>query len=326
MQRQTIADEFLAETDSVDAQPAVDPSETFSGTWPFRARYSEAPGFRMHYVDEGEGPETLLLLHGEPTWGYLFRHQIPYWAQNARVIAIDHMGFGKSATPRDRTYWLQDHIDNLERFVVSNDLRNLTLVMHDFGGPVGMGLAVRHPHRIKRIVSVTGPTPLGQEDLPGRLMDNAATSPWFQWIMAANKAGTLEEVLGHLGYNILSTLKLNGFEHNEIITAPWLAAYAAPFPTPRYAAGAIGWAKGFAIGAHTFEEPDSDIVAELAKKPALALWGEADRTLHAEQFLPLFRQAFPEGDVRRLAGIGHYSPEDAPEEVGRLIARFIGAE
>ncbi len=304
--------------------PAVDPMETFAGTWPFQARYDTASGFAMHYIDEGHGDDTLLLLHGEPTWGYLFRQQIPLWARQARVIAVDHMGFGKSATPGDRTYWLQDHIDNLERFVVSQDLRDLTLVMHDFGGPVGMGLAIRHPDRIKRIVSINGPTPLGQTDLIDRLTANAAIAPWFQWILKAEADGTLENVLGQLDYNILSTLKLNGFERNEIITDTWLAAYRAPFPTPAQAAGAIGWAKGFATGAHVFETPDAAAAAELATKPALALWGEADRTLHADHFLPLFRQAFPEGRVHRLAGAGHYSPEDAPGDVGRLVADFIG--
>jgi len=305
--------------------PAVDAQETFAGTWPFRARYSDAAGFPMHYVDEGAGPDTLLLLHGEPTWGYLFRNQIPSWAQNARVIAVDHMGFGKSAAPRHRTHWLQDHIDNLERFVLANDLRDLTLVMHDFGGPVGMGLAIRHPDRVQRIVSVNGPTPAGQPDLVDRLVANASIAPWFQWIMKADADGTLEDVLGQLDYNILSTLKLNGFERNEIITEPWLAAYRAPFPTPRHAVGAIGWAKGFATGAHRFELPDSAVLAELARKPALSLWGEADRTLHADQFLPLFRQVFPAGEIRRLAGAGHYSPEDAPHDVGRLVAHFVDA-
>ena len=269
----------------------------------------------MHYIDEGHGNDTLLALHGEPTWGYLYRSQIPIWAQMARVIAVDHMGFGKSAAPDHRTYWLQDHIDNLECFVLAEDLRELTLVMHDFGGPVGMGLAIRHPDRIKRIVSINGPTPAGQPDLMDRLTANASIAPWFQWIIKAESEGTLESVLGQLDYNILSTLKLNGFERNEIITHDWLAAYRAPFPTPRHAAGAIGWAKGFATGAHKFEVPDAVTAAELARKPALALWGEADRTLHPDQFLPLFSQAFPAGAVHRLAKAGHYSPEDAPGEI-----------
>ena len=297
--------------------------ETFDGTWPFRARYSEAAGFPIHFVEEGRGPETLLLLHGEPTWGYLFRQQIPVWAAHHRVIAVDHMGFGKSATPQDRSYWLQDHIDNLERFVLAHDLRDLTLVMHDFGGPVGMGLAIRHPERIKRILSVNGPTPAGQPDLIERITANVAGAPWFQWILKAETEGVLRQVLGQLDYSILSTLKLNGFERNEIITDSWLGAYRSPFPTPVEAAGAIGWAEGFATGAHAFEQPDSATKAALAKKPALALWGEADRTLQAEHFLPLFSQAFPSGEVHRLPGAGHYSPEDAPDEVAQRVADFV---
>ena len=306
------------------AEPAVAAEETFDSTWPFRACYTDAPGFPMHYVDEGAGPETLLLLHGEPTWGYLFRKQIPAWARRHRVIAVDHMGFGKSAAPRDRTYWLQDHILNLERFVLALDLRRVTLVMHDFGGPVGMGLAIRHPDRIERVVSINGPTPAGQPDLVERLTANAAVSPWFQWIANAEAQGMLEDVLGALDFNILSTLKLNGFLRHEIINDTWLRAYRAPFPTRAHAAGAIGWAKGFATGAHEFETPDPATKAELARKPALAIWGEADRTLRADHFLPLFRQAFPGGRVHRLAGAAHYSPEDAPGEVARLVDDFLG--
>jgi len=307
------------------SMPALAADETFDGTWSFRARYSDAPGFRMHYVDEGVGPDTMLLLHGEPTWSYLFRRQIPVWAACHRVIAVDHMGFGKSAAPQDRRYRLQDHIDNLERFVLALDLHDLILVMHDFGGPAGMGLAIRHPDRIERVVSVNGPTPAGQPDLIDRITANVAVAPWFQWILMAEKKGVLEQVLGQLNFNILSTLKLNGFERNEIITDTWMQAYRAPFPTPAHAAGAIGWAKGFATGVHEFEDPDAATKAELAKKPALAVWGDADRTLHAEHLLPLFTQAFPNGHVHRLPDVGHYSPEDAPEAVARLVADFSAA-
>ncbi len=306
-----------------DQTPAIPAGETFDGTWPFKAHYSSAPGFKMHYIDEGGGSETMVLLHGEPTWGYLFRQQIPVWREHARVIAPDHAGFGKSATPRDRPYLLQDHIDNLEAFVLALDLREITLIMHDFGGPVGMGFSARHPERVKRIVSVNGPTPFGQPDLVDRLTANVGASPWFQWILQAEEKGILEEVLGHLDYNILSTLKLNGFVRNEIITDPWIEAYRAPFPTPAHSAGAIGWAKGFAIGAHRFEDPTPFAKAAIQEKPALAIWGEKDCTLHAEHFLPLFRQLFPNAPVHLLAAAGHYSPEDAPEEIAELLVDFL---
>ena len=308
---------------TLDPVPAVAADETFDGTWPFKAHYTSAPGFDMHLIDEGEGPETLLLLHGEPTWGYLFRNLIPVWSPHARVIAPDHMGFGKSATPINRSYWLQDHIANLEAFALDLDLTNITLVMHDFGGPVAMGLAARHPRRIKRIVSINGPTPFGQPDLVERVMANVAVSPWFQWILQAEERGILEDVLGHLDYNILSTLKLNGFVRNDIVTDTWMAAYRAPFPTPAHTAGAVGWAKGMATGAHQFETPDPAAKAVITAKPAIAVWGEQDRTLHAEHFLPLFEQLFPNGGVHRLPQAGHYSLEDAPDDVARLVLEFL---
>ncbi|HEY4249663.1 MAG TPA: alpha/beta fold hydrolase [Roseomonas sp.] len=302
----------------------IQPEATFGGTFPFAPHYSAAPGFRMHYVDEGpRDGEVVLCLHGEPSWGYLFRHLIQGLGATHRVIVPDHMGFGKSATPPDRSYWLQDHIDNLETLVLALDLTGITLVLHDFGGPVGMGLAARHPHRIRRIIAANGPTAFGQPDSLERATANARVSPWFRWIVAAEAKGTLEATLGQLGYNILSTLKLNGFENNAIITDDWLAAYAAPFADPADCAGAIGWAKGFATGAHRFEMPDAAADRAIRGKPALAIWGEADRTLQAEHFLPLFTALFPAAEVRRLPGVGHYCFEDAPEVITRLVADFL---
>lgn len=302
---------------------AIADNESFDNTWPFKAHYTSAPGFQMHYVDEGEGAENILLLHGEPTWSYLFRQQIPVWAHHSRVIAVDHMGFGKSETPADRSYWLQDHVDNLETFVLALGLADITLVMHDFGGPVGMGLATRHPERIKRIISVNGPTPLGQANLEEALMANAAISPWFQWIQHAEDENILEEVLRHLDDNILSTMKLNGFTRNEIVTDTWINAYAAPFPSPSQCSGAIGWAKGFATGAHRFEAPDGKTKKRIRQLPAQAIWGEQDRTLNSQHFLPLFTELFPDGIVHKLADAGHYSPEDAPAVIAELVTNFI---
>jgi haloalkane dehalogenase len=302
----------------------VRPDDSFGGSFPFAPHFSDAAGFRMHYVDEGpRDAQVVLCLHGEPTWGYLFRHLIPALSGTCRVVVPDHMGFGKSETPPDRSYWLQDHIDNLERFVLALDLDDITLVLHDFGGPVGMALAARHPDRIRRVISANGPTPFGQPDMVERAVANAGVSPWFQWILKAEADGSLEPVLGQLGYNILSTLKLNGFENNAVITDDWLAAYGEPFAHPADCLGAIGWAKGFATGAHRFETPDAAADRAIRAKPALAIWGEADRTLHAEHFLPLFSQLFPGAPIHRLAGVGHYCFEDAPDAIASLIADFI---
>ncbi len=296
--------------------------ETFRQTFPFTPHYSSAPGFRMHYADEGTGP-VLLCLHGEPTWGYLFRDLVHRFRGTHRIVVPDHMGFGKSETPADRSYWLQDHVDNLEALVLDLGLRDITLVMHDFGGPVGMGLAARHPELVSRVVSVNGPTPFGQPGLAEALTDNGRESPWFRWITRADRDGTLEEILGELPFTILSTLKLNGFENNRLISDTWLDAYGSAFPTRAESLGAIGWAKGFATGAHRFETPTSEARAVLAAVPALAVWGSADRTLNGRHFLPLFRAAFPNGLVAELPGVGHYSTEDAPDTVAALLGQFL---
>ena len=302
---------------------AINASENFNGTWPYKARYLDAPDFKMHYIDEGSGPETLVLLHGEPTWSYLFRQQIKEWSKRYRVIAVDHMGFGKSESPPNKSYWLQDHVDNLEHLVLALNLKNITLVMHDFGGPVGLGFAIRRPERVKQFISINGPTPAGQHDLIERIGNNVSKSPWFQWILKAEEDGSLETVLGQLNYNILSTMKLNGFERNEIISNDWITAYASAFPSPKYAKGAIGWAKGFATNEHYFAVPSPKVKNEISQKPAMAIWGLADKTLHADEFLPLFEELFQNGIVHKLPGVGHYSPEDAPSEITKLVINFL---
>lgn len=302
----------------------IQAKEAFDGTFPYEPRFNEAAGFRMHYVDVGPADAPVILcLHGEPTWGYLFRQLIGSLMGRYRMIVPDHMGFGKSETPQHRSYWLQDHIDNLERFVLSLNLRRITLVMHDFGGPVGMGIAARHPDRIDRVIAVNAPTPFGQASLMERLLANAAEAPWFQWILHAQSQGRLETVLGELGFNILSTLKLNGFENAGLINDTWLRAYGSRFTHPSDCLGAIGWAKGFATGEHRFEVPTAVAKREIQSRPALAIWGMADRTLGADHFLPLFEELFPSAAVHKLSGVGHYSFEDAPQTIATTINDFL---
>ena len=106
----------------------------------------------MHYVDVGEG-DPLVLLHGDPTWGYLYRHFLPPLARRARCIVPDHMGMGKSGVPAGPyPYQLRHHIDNLEAFILRLELRDITLAVHDWGGQVGLGFAIRHPSRLKRLI------------------------------------------------------------------------------------------------------------------------------------------------------------------------------
>lgn len=299
-------------------------SETFDGTFPFAPHFSTAPGFRMHYADEGAG-SVVLCLHGEPTWGYLFRGLVAGLADTHRVVVPDHMGFGKSETPPSRRYLLQDHVDNLEALVDDLGLTSITLAVHDFGGPVGLGLLARRPELISRVMTLNAPAPFGQPGLAAALAANAADSPWFSWVARAQREGRLEDVLGELGYHALSTLKLNGFQDNRVITPAWVRAYAAAFPDRAATLGALGWAQGFARDEHRFETVTERAREAAARIPALAVWGMRDETLHARHFLPLFREAFPQGLVSRLPEAGHYVLEDAPEAVLALVRLFLDA-
>lgn len=146
-------------------------AETFEGTWPFAPQFFTGSGFRQHYIDErGEGPETIVCLHGEPTWGYLYREFIPRLRRHGRVVVPDHMGFGKSETPQDRAYSIRDHVDNLEALLLDLDVRDITLVGQDWGGPIGTGFALRHPDRIRRLcymnTGVPGRPPAGTKTVP----------------------------------------------------------------------------------------------------------------------------------------------------------------
>lgn len=123
--------------------------ETFQGLYPFTPHYYSHQGLDIHYVDEGSG-EPLVMVHGDPTWGFLYRNFIPPLSQHHRCIVPDHMGMGKSAIPKERSmYRLEQHCANLEALLLHLDLYDITLVLHDWGGPVGLGFATRHPERIQ---------------------------------------------------------------------------------------------------------------------------------------------------------------------------------
>jgi haloalkane dehalogenase len=158
----------------------IDAEETFHGTFPFRPRFSTKPGFRLHYVDEGEG-EPVVCLHGEPTWGYLYRNFIPPLSRTHRVIVPDHMGFGKSETPPDRDYTLATHVENLELLVEELDLQDITLVLQDWGGPIGGAFARRNAGRVKGLFLMNTVVPIPVPEMQA-LLPALLESRWFRWI------------------------------------------------------------------------------------------------------------------------------------------------
>lgn len=305
----------------------IQEQETFSGSWPYSACYFTGSGFRHHYVDEGDASaaDTFVCLHGEPTWGYIYRNFIPRLSELGRVVVPDHMGFGKSETPQDRDYSAEDHCDNLDALLLSLDLSDITLIMQDWGGPIGTNFAYRHPERIRRVVYIDSFPRAGMPpptiDM-AQLMKDGAT-PWAEFFGSEE----FDPVMSHLGRSILSILKLIGFENNDVITDEWIRAYSAPFPTPEACKGAkafpldnLNQATWAYLAAPMQKE---GAVAALAAKPVLSLIGEKDRTLPASLAEAFLREVWPDAPFVTLPGVGHYAQEDAPDAIVAMIEQFV---
>jgi cis-3-alkyl-4-acyloxetan-2-one decarboxylase len=276
----------------------------------------------MHYVDEGDG-DPIVCLHGEPTWAYLYRNFVPTLGKRHRVIVPDHMGFGKSETPADREYTLSTHVDNLEALLLELDLREVTLVMQDWGGPIGGGFALRHPDRVKRLCLLNTVVPL-RLSIEQELFPRNADSDWFRWVRRAHEDGSLEEVLGNLGVTVLSVMKLLGFENSAVADQTWIDAYSAHFQTKPDCIGAINFPLDFVTGKWArFQGGGQDEIAAVRRKPAMLAEGLRDRAILPAIVIGHFRAAFPEGSIVELAATGHFCQEDQPALLVALIEQFI---
>ena len=293
--------------------------ETFDGTFPFAPHFTVAPGFRMHYVDEGSG-QPIVLIHGEPTWAYLYRKFIPELARHFRVIAPDNMGFGKSETPADADYTVGRHARNLGNLIEELDLRDITLVMQDWGGPIGAVVASRYPDRMRRFVAMN--TIFGTD----RNVREERLTPWFAAIKEMEDSGQLEAVLGNLKYLVGGIMMTLGIQRRDVVTDTWLRAYAAAFTTLDECRAAIAFPLE---GLHS-DRIRGTLAAALpvlfklgqAGVPALMIEGMQDRAIWPHVAIAGFRAFFPQGTVHELPGAGHFIQEDAPEIVVPLIQEF----
>ena len=195
------------------------PDERFAGLpgWPYAPQYLQIDGLRMHYVDEGprDAAVTALCLHGQPSWSYLYRKMIPVFAAaGVRVVAPDWFGFGRSDKPEDDAWYTFDrHRDSMLRFIEQMDLRNVLLVVQDWGGLLGLTLPLQQPERTTRLLVMN--TGLGT---------GTVTEGFKQWRAYANSQPDMA----------IGKLFLRG---NPGMTAEEAAAYDAPFPDVRYKAG-----------------------------------------------------------------------------------------
>lgn len=298
-------------------------NETFNGTFPFAPHFTTKPGFQMHYVDEGAG-EPIVCLHGEPTWGYLYRKFIPPLSATHRLIVPDQMGFGKSETPQDREYTYLSHVQNLEALLNAElDVQDLTLVLQDWGGLIGGAYALRNPERVKRLFIMNTILPIYEPGTEER-MAASFDSRWFRWIKSAIQDDSLSVVLGSLSVTVLSMMKLIGFENLAQVDDTWVAAYSAAFGTREECKGAIEFPIDIFTGrAKLFEVGNAAAIAAIKKKPAMMAEGMRDQALPARATIDQFKAQFPTAPVVELPQAGHFCQEDAPETLVALIQQFI---
>jgi len=284
------------------------PDERFAGLpdWPFSPRYTTADGLQIHYVEEGEG-DPILLLHGEPTWGFLYRKLIPRLAAVGRVVVPDLLGFGRSDKPVAREWYSYDaHFASLERFALELDVREAALVVHDWGGPLGLRLAVEHPERVARLVILNTGVGVG-----------APSDDWLLFRELVRRAG-------------------DDFTPSRLVQASCvtrlddevLRGYDAPFPEPAAKAGVLAFPE--LVPTEPGHPSAAAMVAvreSLARweRPTLVLFSDSDRVFspaHAERLAANIPGALP---AEIVEGAGHFLQEDRGEEIAERIARFVRA-
>jgi haloalkane dehalogenase len=282
--------------------PWLDTSE-----YPFAHHYFQLPAGRMHYIDEGSG-SPIVFVHGTPTWSFLYRKLIRRLSAEYRCLAIDHLGFGLSEKPAGFAYTPQAHADNLEAFVDGLGLKDITLVVHDFGGPIGLAYALRHPQNVARV---------------------AIFNTWM-WSLKGNRKYTLPGAffaspLGRLLYerfNFSARVMMRlGAASKEELPPEVHRQYLAALPDPRSRHGTWVLAREL-IGSSHWYDTLWKRRGHLANKPALLLWGVRDSAFDRTA-LARWYEVLPHARVVTFPDTGHFVQEAKGEESAAAISAFI---
>jgi haloalkane dehalogenase len=271
----------------------------------FAPNYLEQDGLRMHYVDEGAG-DPVLLLHGEPSWAFLYRKVIPPLAGIARVVAPDYFGFGRSDKPtRIEDYSYDFHCGAIARLAEELDLRDATVVVQDWGGPIGLRLAVEQPDRVARLVILN--TGIGA----GR----APSEEWLRFREFVRRVGT-DLVPGQLvRISCVSEIPDDVAE-----------GYNAPFPTPESKAGILAFPE---LVPTELGHPSAATMLvvraglERWERPALVLFSDSDPIFSPAAAERLAARIPGAGPAEIVQGAGHFLQEEKGEEVAERIVRFL---
>jgi haloalkane dehalogenase len=302
----------------VTQAPDIALSETARRQWPFQPRFTRVNGWRMHYIDEGAG-DPVVLLHGNPTWGFLYRDCItPLTQAGHRVIVPDMIGFGFSEKPTsEHAHSLDGHIANLAALLRQLDLQRITLVCHDWGGPTGLGFAFSNAPRVRALVLMSTwgwPLPPAQFHLqlfPWRNMHAPLLGPYL--------LGRHNALAGRGVY--LSVVDRQRF------AARALQAYEAVLPDPASRLLTWVWPRwipldGAARALPRFTWLESQLRA--CTLPTLLVWGREDDVFPPSIFAARFKQLLPHAEGPHLVTGRHFLQEDSGPEIAAHIIKFLG--
>lgn len=284
----------------------------FGGTFPYEPRFADVAGLRIHYVDEGPPDAApLLLLHGNPTWSYMYRTPIRILSEAGhRCVAFDHMGFGASEKPpRPGDYTLERHVEVAVALIESLDLREVTLVAHDWGGPIGLGALLKLRDRFRAMVLMN----TWAWELPSFL-------PPF---LREFRTDGLGEILA-LGGNLFVE-SIPGGMHRREADPLMMEAYRAPFPDYWSRLGTLAFPRDIPLSER---DPSAAAMSRIHQAlgeialPTLLVWGMRDRVFQPV-FLEQWRELLPDARVVELKEASHYLVEDQPEPIALEIADFL---
>ena len=282
----------------------------FAEEYPFESHFLPVAGGRLHYVDEGQG-EVLLCVHGNPTWSFAWRNVIRRFRDRYRVIALDHLGCGFSDKPQSYSYRLADHMANLQALIDHLQLRHITLVAHDWGGAIGMGVAGRRPDLFSRLILMnTGA--FRSQAIPFRI----AVCRW-----------PLLGPLGVRGFNLFARAALSmAMEHPEKLTPAIRRGLLAPYGNWHDRVAIQRFVEDIPLRpSHpsyaTLVEVETGL-QRLQGHPLLLIWGERDWCF-TPAFREEFQRRFPQAEALPLPHAGHYVFEDALPDVLKGMEGFL---
>jgi haloalkane dehalogenase len=293
------------------AGPADAPDRIDRAAYPFTSRWMPLPAGRMHYIDEGSGA-PLLFVHGTPTWSFEWRRLIRAFAPTHRCIAPDHLGFGLSDRPRAFPYTPEAHAETFAQFVEKLDPPPLTLIVHDYGGPIGLPLCLRQPWRVTRLVLLNTWmwSFVGDRDMErnGRIAGGWVGRFLYRW---ANLS--------------LRVVMPSAYGDKRKLTPQIHRQYLQRFPDP-WSRGAVLWPLARALlGSSRYYDALWQQRDQLRGRPALVIWGMKDPAFLPHQ-LGRWREVLPSAQVVELVDAGHWPQEEAPDRVIDELRNFLAQE